>query len=173
MKPTDIAAGVCVEVADRSHLASLVHGNAAMAQETEGKTLDLARLEAGISAVLEDPSKGFYLVATEAAKREATSDVVGQLMVTYEWSDWRNGTFFWIQSVYVWPVARRKGIYRALYAELLRMSRARGDVSGIRLYVERENRNAQATYAALGMEHAHYDMFEVDFVLGTRTDPGT
>lgn len=150
--------------ADRTHLGSIVDGNAAMALETEKLVLDRLRLTAGVGAVLDDPAKGFYLVATRRGA-DGAATVVGQLMVTFEWSDWRNGVFFWIQSVYVWPGARRTGVYRALYAELVKMARARGDVSGIRLYVERENRRAQATYAALGMAHAHYDMYEVDFVL--------
>ncbi len=165
MSTTDTRDAVLVRVADRTDLAFLVHGNAAMALETEGKALELGRLEAGVRAVLEDPAKGFYLVATEDSGGSSAS-VIGQLMVTYEWSDWRNGTFFWIQSVYVLPRARRKGVYRALYAELLGRAHARGDVSGVRLYVERENALARSTYASLGMDHAHYEMFEVDFVLG-------
>jgi ribosomal protein S18 acetylase RimI-like enzyme len=149
--------------AEARHLDALVEGNAAMALETEGLALDRLRLRAGVGAVLDDPEKGFYLVAE--GEVGARRGVLGQLMVTFEWSDWRNGVFLWIQSVYVWPEARRQGTYRRLYAELRRIATARGDVSGIRLYVERENRKAQATYAALGMKRAHYDMFEVDFVL--------
>lgn len=135
-------------------------GNAAMALETEGKTLDVERLRRGVNAVLLDASKGFYLVA------ERVGEVVGQLLVTFEWSDWRDGTFYWVQSVYVTPSARRTGVYRGLYASVTRRARAAGDVSGVRLYVERHNEVARSTYAALGMSRAAYEMFEVDFILG-------
>lgn len=137
-----------------------------MALETEGKTLDRERLTRGVSAVLEDPSKGFYLVAERAEAREEEQAIVGQLLVTFEWSDWRNGTFYWVQSVYVDPSARRRGVYRALYANVIERARHAEGVSGVRLYVERHNRIAQSTYAALGMSRAAYEMFEVDFVLG-------
>ena len=145
----------------RRHAAAIASNNAAMALETEGRRLDLDRLGRGVSLLLEDRSKGFYLVA-----EDESGEVVGQLMVTYEWSDWRAGTFWWIQSVYVAPHARRTGVYRALYEHLLQMAREDGGVCGIRLYVERENERAMTTYRALGMARAHYEMFEVDFVLG-------
>lgn len=154
MEPTLVRRAV---LADAPLLADQ---NCAMALETEGKTLDPATVERGCRAVVEDPAKGFYLVA------ERGGVPVGQLLVTYEWSDWRNGTFWWIQSVYVAPSARRTGVYRALYAHLLERAREDGSVCGIRLYAERENARAHATYEALGMERAHYVMYEVDFVLG-------
>lgn len=138
----------------------LAQHHRAMARETEGKELDAAITLPGTRAVLEDPGKGFYLIA------ERGGAVVGQLMVTFEWSDWRNGVFWWIQSVYVVPAARRSGVYRGLYAHVLAEARRRGDVCGVRLYVDKDNRAAQATYASLGMSAAHYDIYEVDFVLG-------
>jgi ribosomal protein S18 acetylase RimI-like enzyme len=137
----------------------LVAGNAAMALETEGKSLEVARLRRGVEAVIRDPSKGFYLIA------EDTSGYLGQLLITYEWSDWRNGTFFWIQSVYTEPHARRQGVYRRLYEHVVALAKERAAI-GVRLYVERHNVIAQNTYAALGMSRAAYEMFEVDFVLG-------
>lgn len=143
------------------HAASIVSNNAAMALETEQKILDPERLERGVLAILSDPGKGFYLVAEDEA-----GGVLGQLMVTFEWSDWRNGTFWWIQSVYVVPEARRCGVYRSLYAMVLDLARADGGVCGVRLYVERENERAMSTYKALGMSRAQYEMFEVDFVSG-------
>jgi ribosomal protein S18 acetylase RimI-like enzyme len=103
--------------------------------------------------VLEQPQRGFYLVA------ERTGVAIGSLLVTYEWSDWRNGDFWWIQSVYVLPAARRGGAFRALYAEVERRAAAAGAV-GLRLYVETENHRAQATYAGLGMQRCHYFMYE-------------
>jgi ribosomal protein S18 acetylase RimI-like enzyme len=134
--------------------------NRAMALETEGKALDGPTILRGVAALLAERAKGFYLLA------ERDGAVVGQLMVTFEWSDWRDGTFWWIQSVYVAPPARRAGVYRALYARLLAMAREDGGVCGIRLYVDRTNARAQATYAALGMDRAHYELYEVDFVFG-------
>lgn len=134
--------------------------NRAIALETEGKALDGPTVHRGVAALLADPSKGFYLLAERAGA------VVGQLMVTTEWSDWRCGTFWWIQSVYVAPAARRSGVYRALYERLLAMAREDSGVCGVRLYVDRANASAQATYAALGMDRAHYELYEVDFVFG-------
>ena len=136
----------------------LVRFNAAMAQETEGKSLDVERLTAGVGAVFEAPEKGFYLVA------EVKGSVVGSLLITYEWSDWRNATFWWIQSVYVKPDWRRRGIYRAMHDWVYDAARSRSNVCGIRLYVDLDNEIAQNTYANLGMVRAHYDLFEIDFV---------
>jgi ribosomal protein S18 acetylase RimI-like enzyme len=107
-----------------------------------------------VAAMFEDRSKGFYLVA------ELGGRVVGQLMVITEWSDWRNGQWWWIQSVYVAPEARRRGVFRALFAEVSARARAAA-ARGLRLYVGRENTGAQATYSALGMHHAKYELYEL------------
>ena len=133
---------------------TLVAFNAAMALETENKILDPHVLSAGVAAVLAEPKRGFYLVA------ECDGSVAGCLMITFEWSDWRNGDWWWLQSVYIAPSWRRHGVFRALYAQVERMARARADVVGVRLYVERDNTRAQQTYAALGMQDAGYRMFE-------------
>jgi ribosomal protein S18 acetylase RimI-like enzyme len=133
--------------------------NAAMARETEALELDPDRLLAGVRAVFDDPAKGFYLVA------EQDSEVIGQLMITYEWSDWRNGVFWWVQSVYVATAARGRGAYRQLYSELLRRAQEQGDVCGVRLYVEHNNDAAKRAYAKLGMSATVYEMWEEDFVL--------
>lgn len=138
--------------------------NAAMARETENITLDPARLRLGVEAVLSDPGKGFYTVV-EAESPTGGKIVVGQMMITYEWSDWRNGTFWWVQSVYVEPQYRKQGVYRKLYEDVLAEAKARQDVCGIRLYVDKENRSAQKVYERLGMRPAQYAMYEVDFVL--------
>lgn len=134
--------------------------NEAMAAETEDLELDRERLLPGVRAVLKDPSKGFYLIA------EADGRIAGQLMITFEWSDWRNGMFWWIQSVYVHPEYRKQGVFRRLYEEVLDRARAAPDVCGVRLYVERENHRAQKTYESLGMISRGYRFYEVDFVLG-------
>ena len=130
--------------------------NAAMALESEGISLDRAILRAGVDAALADASKAFYLIA------EAGGEPVGQLMVTTEWSDWRNGWIWWIQSVYVKPEARRQGVYRRLYQRLTDMANARSDIRGMRLYVMRENWGAKRTYEALGMSHSEYDLYETE-----------
>jgi ribosomal protein S18 acetylase RimI-like enzyme len=133
--------------------------NSFIAQETEHRSLDRKRLLRGVKNLLKDSSKGIYYVA------EIGGEVVGQTMITYEWSDWRNGNFWWIQSVYVRQEFRKQGIFRALYDTIEQRAKTRKDVCGLRLYVERENQRAQATYEKLGMKRTAYEMFEKDFVL--------
>jgi len=135
----------------------LTQGNIAMALEAERKQLDPATVGLGVRAVLDDPGKGRYFVA------ERDRRVVGQLMITYEWSDWRNGTFWWIQSVYVTPEARRAGVFRALFHHLETLAEGDRSVCGIRLYVERENERALATYRRCGLEDGGYCIMEVDY----------
>jgi GNAT superfamily N-acetyltransferase len=143
--------------ASRADIAALVAFNAAMAWETEHKRLDPARLSPGVAAVFDDPRRGFYLVA------ERAGTPVGGLLVTFEWSDWRCGDWWWVQSVYVVPEARGQGVFGALYRAIEDRARSAGAV-GLRLYVERDNRRAQRTYAALGMEETAYKMYEQAFV---------
>lgn len=147
--------GVMVRPATESDLDDLVAFNLAMAEETEGKRLDPVTLREGVRRGLEPASAARYFVATRGDR------VVGALMLTEEWSDWRNGRFLWIQSVYVRPEARRTGVYRALHEAVLDEARRDPDVCGVRLYVETENGPAQATYEALGMAPCDYRMFEV------------
>jgi len=128
--------------------------NAAMAEETEGKKLELETALAGTKAVLADPEKGFYLVA------EAGGELVGQMMVTHEWSDWRNADFWWLQSVYVKPEWRRQGVFRALWLQMETLARREGRVCGIRLYTSKSNTVAQRTYQSLGMNESRYLLFE-------------
>ena len=142
-----------IRPATRADVPHLVDWNAAMAKETEAKTLDRAVLSRGVEGVFDAPRRGFYLVA------ERDGVAVGSLLVTFEWSDWRCGDFWWIQSVYVVPEARRGGVFRALYAAARERARGAGAV-GLRLYVETENHRAQRTYAELGMTPCHYLMYE-------------
>jgi ribosomal protein S18 acetylase RimI-like enzyme len=142
-----------VRSATAADIDVLVQFNAAMALETEAKTLDPKVLQAGTAAVFAEPHRGFYLIA------EQVGQVAGCLMITYEWSDWRNGDWWWLQSVYVRPEHRRGGVFRALYAEVERRASARADVVGVRLYVEKDNRRAQNTYAALGMHDEQYRIY--------------
>ena len=131
--------------------------NAAMALETEGKTLDEGLLEPGVAALLNDAAKGRYWIA------EVDGEIAGQLMITYEWSDWRNGTMWWIQSVFVPEKHRRTGVFSALYRHVEELASAADDCCGIRLYVEESNERAQDTYRALGMVSPGYSVMEVDF----------
>jgi GNAT superfamily N-acetyltransferase len=142
-----------IRPATRADIPALAAWNAAMAWETEAKRLDPELLARGVAGVFDEPRRGFYLVA------ERDGAAVGGLLVTYEWSDWRDGDFWWIQSVYVAPGARRGGVFRLRHAEVVRRAREAGAV-GVRLYVETENQRAQATYEGLGMQRCHYFMYE-------------
>ncbi|MGH7255266.1 MAG: GNAT family N-acetyltransferase [Nitrospirales bacterium] len=153
--------------ATRADVERLVRFNRAMAWETERRTLDPERLRQGTLAVFEQPSRGFYVVA-EAATTPA--QVVGQMLVTFEWSDWRNATFWWMQSVYVDPAWRRRGVFRRFYHYVLAEARRRKDVCGFRLYVDTYNQTAQRVYAHLGLTRSTYLVYEEDFVLSTRAE---
>ena len=148
---------ITIRIATPADLETLARWAEAMALETEAKVLDAATIRAGIAAGLADPHKARYLVA------EHDGLAVGTLMLTTEWSDWRNGWWWWIQSVFVAEGARRLGVFRALYAHVEHEARATPGVCGLRLYVENDNARAQATYAALGMRDAHYRVFEAEF----------
>ena len=125
-----------------------------MALETEALSLDFETARRGVLAMFDDPDKGSYRVACRG------ETLVGQLMLTTEWSDWRCGYWWWIQSVYVLPEARRSGVYRALHRSVLVDAARARDVRGVRLYVEQDNARAQRTYEALGMKRARYLVFE-------------
>lgn len=152
--------------------------NRLMALETENKVLDPATLKAGVTAMLNDPNKGRYFVALAGRASDGGNShqsspansadifmeaIVGQLGVTFEWSDWRNGNFWWIQSVYVAKSARRHGVFRKLYEHVLEAARGENDVIGVRLYVEHENAAAQATYQKMGMVMTGYQVMEEEF----------
>jgi ribosomal protein S18 acetylase RimI-like enzyme len=140
--------------ATRRDARALAGFNAAMALETERKALMPHVIGAGVRGLLRRPGSGFYTVA------ECNGQVIGALMITKEWSDWRNGDFWWIQSVYVRPEYRRQGVYRRLYAYLGKLAAKARAVCGFRLYVESDNRRAQATYEAAGMARTHYVIYE-------------
>lgn len=135
--------------------AALVDFNQRMALETEGKRLDPDVLAGGVNAVFADPKKGFYIVAEEG------DSILGGLMVTFEWSDWRNKWFWWIQSVYIVPEARGRRIYRQMYNFVKAEAALSPEpVCGFRLYVERENTHAQKVYEKVGMRNSAYFMYE-------------
>lgn len=131
--------------------------NEAMALETEKRRLDPAIIRAGVAAVLHDPSRGVYHLAS------IDHAVAGQLLVTFEWSDWRCRWFWWIQSVYVAPEHRGAGVYRALHEHVVEQARSAGEVGGIRLYVDADNAAAQHVYERVGMVRTHYQLFETDW----------
>jgi GNAT superfamily N-acetyltransferase len=138
-------------------LEFIVGANRAMAQETEGQVLDPALVLPGVRAVFEDPALGRYYLA------EVDGKTVGQLMTTYEWSDWRNGVFLWIQSVYVLPEYRGSGAFRSLFAHLQELARVDPRTCGIRLYVDRGNERAEEVYERLGMHRSNYNIMESVF----------
>ena len=140
----------------------LVSFSQAMALETEGRRLEADRLQRGTRALLNSTIHGFFLVAEQSQ----TNQVVGQLMITYEWSDWRNASFWWIQSVYVDPAWRRQGVFRKMHAKVIERAKADPGVCGVRLYVESENSVAQDVYRRVGLKPSSYSVFETDFVLG-------
>ena len=151
-----------IRAAELRDLEAIVAGNLALAEESEGVRLDRDTLRAGVRALLDGRAPGRYWVAVR------DSAVIGQLLITYEWSDWRNRMVWWIQSVYVMPSARRGGVFRALYEHAKREARAEG-AGGLRLYVDVTNSRAQSVYSALGMKGDHYRVFEDMFAEPPRT----
>jgi len=143
-----------VRPATENDIETIARFNRQMAEETEEKALDPQTVRKGVQAVFENSDCGFYLVA------ERDGEITGTLLITSEWSDWRNGQFWWVQSVYVRPEARRSGAYRALHRAVRRRARDAEDVCGLRLYVERGNEAARETYEALGMTETSYRMYE-------------
>jgi len=129
--------------------------NCRLALESEHRELDPETVRAGVAALLADAAHGQYFLAVDAA------EIAGQMLITYEWSDWRNGQFWWIQSVYVAPAYRRSGVFSNLLAHVRELARRRSDVCGLRLYVENDNTRAIATYAACGLEPTGYSVMEL------------
>lgn len=149
-----------IRPATADDVARLAAWAEAMAWETEHKRLDPDTVRRGVAGVFEQPGRGRYFIA------ERNGVPVGTLMLTYEWSDWRDGDWWWIQSVYVEPAHRRQGVYAALHAHVQVLARASERVRGLRLYVERDNTRAQQTYEALGMADAGYRMYEAPLSKG-------
>ncbi len=180
------APAIRVRAATTADVERLANWAIAMALETEHKQLDPDTVRNGVSAVLAEPARGRYFIAeceadavssntpftTESvadangvagSTRAEPDECIGTLMLTHEWSDWRNGDWWWIQSVYVEFAHRRRGVYRALYDHVHALALATAGVCGLRLYVERENANAQRTYESLGMTDAKYQIYEAEF----------
>ena len=143
--------------ASQLHIDNIIDFNIAMALETEGKDLDPETVREGVLAVCNRDDLGFYVIAERSGRS------IGQLLITYEWSDWRNALFWWIQSVYVRPEYRRQGVYKALHYYVSECARQQDEVCGLRLYVDKDNRIAQGVYSGLQMRPTHYDMYEIEF----------
>ncbi len=143
-----------IRIARVEDLASIVEFQLAMALETENLQLDKPTVEKGVAAAFHDPAKGRYFVT------EIDGEVAASLMITFEWSDWRNGMVYWIQSVFVKEKFRRLGIYRKMYAHIQELVNNDENVRGIRLYVDKTNVRAQKTYENTGMNGEHYQLFE-------------
>lgn len=163
LSPMPILDHLNVRLARPDDAATIASFSAAMALETEGRRLDLDRLQLGTIALIETPARGFFLVAE--LEQDDHRRLLGQLMVTYEWSDWRNGVFWWVQSVYVVPAWRRCGVYRTIHDYTIALAQADPQVCGIRLYVEQDNRTAQTVYQRVGLAPSGYAVYEQDFVL--------
>ncbi len=145
---------VRLRAAGAGDLEALVEFNCRLARETEDHELDPATVRRGLARLLDNPAAGFYTVAEQAGR------VVGCLLITFEWSDWRDGWLWWIQSVYVEAAARRQGVFRRLFEHVRHKAETDGDVRGLRLYVERDNHDAMATYAAMGLAETPYKVYE-------------
>jgi GNAT superfamily N-acetyltransferase len=146
-----------VRIGEDKDADALAQSNIAMAWETERKKLSPPVVARGVKSLLSHPGDGFYVVA------EVDGQIVGSLMVTYEWSDWRDASFWWIQSVYIRPAFRKQGIYRRLYAFVKEKALQDTKICGFRLYVERDNIKAQRTYERIGMSRVPYVLYEESF----------
>lgn len=156
-----------IEPATADDLDAIVDFNVALAFESEQLQLDRQTVRHGVQSVLADAAKGQYFVAR--TKGDTRSAVAGQLMVTREWSDWRNAMMWWVQSVYVHPEHRRRGVFRSLFQHILDMARTKG-VPVVRLYVEHDNAAARATYESLGLNNSGYLVLE-HFLVGSEQRP--
>ncbi len=143
-----------IRLANKKDIDVITNFNIKMALETENKKLDYSTIFEGVNSLYHNPQYGFYIVA------EKHDEILGSLMITTEWSDWRNGLFWWVQSVYVRVDARKQGIYRKMYEFVKSKAKDNPNVYGFRLYVEKDNIVAQKTYQSLGMEETSYKFFE-------------
>src|SRR5262245_7657671 len=158
-----------VRLAKPEDASMIVSFSAAMALETENRRLDLDRLYEGTMALLESPDRGSFMVAE--LEQPNKCQLLGQLMITYEWSDWRNAVFWWVQSVYVTPSWRRRGVYRFMHNQIVAQARANANECGIRLYVEQDNHTAQTVYKRVGLVRSVYQVYEQDFLLARHDVP--
>jgi ribosomal protein S18 acetylase RimI-like enzyme len=155
----DVHSNITVRLGTADDAAFVVQCNMQLARETENLPLEIGTVRRGVEAVLTDRAKGFYLIG------EIEGRLAGQLLITYEWSDWRDGVFWWIQSVYTIPELRHRGVFQALYSQVERLARQEGTVCGLRLYVASSNVEAQKIYGLCSLHQTGYLLFERDDVL--------
>jgi GNAT superfamily N-acetyltransferase len=146
---------ISIRKAEKKDIPVLITFQQRLAHESEGVKLDALILDKGMQAMFQDPSKGFYNIA-----ENAEGEIVGCHMVTYEWSDWRNGWVYWLQSVYVVESHRKLGVFRTMYENLIGTIKNDQGIIGLRLYVDKSNIRAQQVYTAMGMNGEHYTVFE-------------
>jgi ribosomal protein S18 acetylase RimI-like enzyme len=146
-----------IRKAKHEDIEKIAEFNVQMAKETEGKILNKKVVQEGVRAVLKNKIKGFYLIAED---NKATKLLVGQLMVTFEWSDWRNKNFWWIQSVYVDKKYRNKKVFSQLFRTVTKMALSEKNVYGLRLYTNKNNYSAKQVYKSLGMKKTSYEIYE-------------
>lgn len=156
---------ITIRTATLADVDTIVANNVALAAETEGLLLAAAVVQAGTRRGLIDEQRGTYYVAQRGGR------TIGQLLITREWSDWRDGWFWWIQSVYVLPDARGAGVYRALHHHVAQLARQTPGVCGLRLYVDRRNVVARQVYRQLGMQDTHYEVMELAWTMLERKKP--
>lgn len=148
-------ATITVRPADAGDVGAIIEFNIRLCRETEGRELDPVTVAAGVRRFVSEPARGRYFVATRGG------EVVGQAAHTYEWSDWRNGEIWWIQSVYVHPLHRGHGVFRALFTYIKERGEQDAECRGFRLYMERENDSARQSYQRLGFRETGYEVFEL------------
>jgi len=145
---------ITIQKAERQHIDTLIDFQQRLAYESEEVVLDGSILRKGMEAMFADPGKGLYYVALDG------EEIVGCHMITYEWSDWRNGMVWWLQSVYVTESCRKKGIFKMMYDNVISMIRKDPNLIGLRLYVDKSNERAMKVYGAMGMDGSHYTVYE-------------
>lgn len=160
-----LAIEIKIRQAVMSDASVITDCNVRLAEETEGLRLDPGCVAAGVDAVLADPAKGIYYIA------ELAGVMAGQLMITYEWSDWRNGNLWWLQSVYVKEEFRGRKVFRAMFEHLEELASLRQDVCGLRLYMRADNTRARQAYERLGMKRTHYEVLELDLPTSSAAKP--
>ncbi len=145
---------IIIRKAKKQDTSAIIGFQLEMAKETENLTLDIPVLENGVKNVFNNPQYGSYYVATD------NKEIIASLMITFEWSDWRNAQIWWIQSVYIMPEYRSRGVFRKMYNYIQKLADEDKNVKGIRLYVDKKNAHAQKVYKKIGMNGEHYKLFE-------------
>ena len=145
---------ITIRPSKREDIGKLVEFQLRLADETENVRLNEETVSAGMHALFDEPSRGTYYVAVSHA------EIVGCFLITYEWSDWRNGMVWWLQSVYVAKNHRRQGVFKIMYDHLRQIISSDPGIIGLRLYVDKTNTRAQNVYASMGMNGDHYTVFE-------------